>query len=84
MLKSTLAIAALMLCASAWADEAPAKKAPAAKADGETTCMVTGSRIPRKGRDCALTFGRTYSQQDLQRTGRFNNAEALKALDPAL
>jgi len=43
----------------------------------------TGSRIQRKEGECRGP-GRTYSQDELERTGPFNTADALKRLDPTI
>lgn len=46
----------------------------------------TGSRIvPRDkdGKRC-MTFGRVYTQDDIQRTGAVDLADALRKLDPAI
>jgi hypothetical protein len=86
MLKPTLLAACLaMICGSAWAADPPAAKAPAAKAQSKAApCLQTGSRIVRKDGKCGVTFGRSYTREDLNRTGRIDNAQALKALDPSL
>jgi hypothetical protein len=46
-------------------------------------CLTTGTRIPLKDGECANVAGRVYSQDDLERTGAMNPAEALRRLDPA-
>jgi hypothetical protein len=46
---------------------------------------VSGSHIrPRKENDCKTNVGplRSYSQEDLQRTGEIDVADALRKLDP--
>jgi hypothetical protein len=86
MLKPTLLAACLaMLCGSAWAADPPAAKEPAPKAQSKAVpCVQTGTRIVRKDGKCGVTFGRVYTREDLNRTGRIDNAQALKALDPSL
>jgi hypothetical protein len=89
MLKSFLLGVCLVIGGSAaWAGDTPANpdtaKPAAAKAPAKTTCIATGSRIPRKAGDCGPTFGRVYTRDEIQRTGRTDSAAALKALDPAL
>jgi len=87
MVKTTLWVACLLVGASAWAGDAPAAKdsPKATRTAKPETCLSTGSRIPRKDGQCGPNVGRSYSQADLERTGRIgNNAAALKALDPAL
>jgi hypothetical protein len=69
---------ALGACAST-SGHTPGKSAAAAPPPG---CVSdTGSRIAAPG-DCA-GFGRSYSQEDMQRTGRTTAGGALSLLDPA-
>lgn len=52
---------------------------------GERNCIRdTGSRIPVKKGQCLPVAGRSYSQQDLQRTGEPDLGPALQKLDPAI
>lgn len=46
-------------------------------------CLTTGTHIALKEGECANVAGRSFSQDDLQRTGAINPAEALRMLDPA-
>lgn len=48
-------------------------------------CLTTtGTRIRLKEGECATgAAGRVYTQDDLQRTGAMDPAEALRRLDPA-
>ncbi len=54
----------------------------------DRTCLrETGSRLIRADRDsrkCAIAFGRSYTREDLQRTGEVDLADALRRLDPAI
>jgi hypothetical protein len=43
----------------------------------------TATRIPVKEHDCA-GFGRTYTREDIERTGATYAGQALRLLDPAL
>jgi hypothetical protein len=53
-------------------------------ATNNPNCLTsTGSRIPVTGTDCSST-GRSYSNQDLQRTGATSVAGALPLMDPSL
>jgi hypothetical protein len=55
-----------------------------ASAAANPNCLTsTGSRIPVTGTDCTAT-GRSYSNQDLQRTGATSVAGALPLMDPSL
>lgn len=44
----------------------------------------TASRIERRDGDCSIGSVRTYTQDDLRRTGAFSTAEALQRLDPSI
>lgn len=56
----------------------------ASAAANNPNCLTsTGSRIPVTGTDCSAT-GRSYSNQDLQRTGATSVAGALPLMDPSL
>ena len=46
--------------------------------------LPTASRIPGKPGDCYASPGRTYSQEDVQRTGQTNVGDALHLLDPSI
>jgi hypothetical protein len=80
-LKSLLGLGilvALVGCASA-----PQKPATAQKVDARAGCIPSGSRIPSSPGQCIAT-GRSYSSEDLQRTGKTDVGEALQNLDPSL
>jgi|HubBroStandDraft_4_1064222.scaffolds.fasta_scaffold264481_3 hypothetical protein len=60
------------------------KPIASAAAVNNPNCLTsTGSRIPVTGTDCTAT-GRSYSNQDLQRTGATSVAGALPLMDPSL
>jgi len=76
---SIAATIALGACAST-SGNTPAKPVAAAATPG---CVSdTGSRISTPG-DCA-GFGRSYSQEDMKRTGQTTVGGALPLLDPAI
>jgi len=51
----------------------------------DLTCAPrTASRIERPDGDCAGAPGRSYSQDQLRRTGGRSTAEALELLDPSI
>lgn len=51
----------------------------------ERNCIrETGSHIPAKKGQCLPVNGRSYSQQDLQRTGEPELGRALQKLDPRI
>jgi len=76
--------------------QAPAVQAPAVEAPqiANTCLQATGSRITeaqnrravREGRAvrCANAPGRSYSADDLQRTGQVGLADALRSLDTSI
>ncbi len=76
------AVAVLAGCATAQAplDVAARTATPAPRLN----CLTTGTRIALKPDQCALVPGRTFSKDDLDRTGAIDTAEALRMLDPSL
>lgn len=70
--------------ASAKQDKADAKKDERA----DRNCLkYTGSRLIRadsKGRHCVNAAGRSYSKEDIDRTGATDLHDALRKLDPAV
>ncbi|UJM94672.1 hypothetical protein [Rhodanobacter denitrificans] len=56
----------------------------AARADDHNCIRETGSHIPAKKGQCLPVNGRSYSQQDLQRTGEPELGRALQKLDPRI
>lgn len=69
---------------SAKQDKADAKKDEWA----DRNCLqYTGSRLIRadsKGRKCANATGRSYSKEDIDRTGALDLRDAIRRLDPAV
>ena len=55
-----------------------------ARPDDRNCVRDTGSRIPAKKGHCLPVNGRSYSQQDLQRTGEPELGRALQKLDPRI
>lgn len=52
---------------------------------GDRSCLQqTGSLIHAKKGTCLPVAGRSYSAEDLQRTGTPNTARALQMLDPSI
>jgi len=65
------------------ADDAKAKpEKPAAVAQSPSCLTQTGSRISAKGK-CRAT-GRSYTSDDIRRTGATTVGEALPLLDPSI
>lgn len=92
LLAASLAAVALPVAAQETAPVTTSAKAtagqspdPLAKKLDDRNCLrSTGSMIrPRKG-DCTAAIGRVWSREDLERTGRIDVVDALRALDPAI
>ena len=72
------------------ASEAPANQHKVEVKDevNDRNCLKhTGSRLIRadsKGRKCAIASGRSYTKEDIDRTGAFDLHEAIRRLDPAV
>ena len=70
------------------ASHAVAKSASAAHPvpkPGNRNCLRdTGSLIPAKKGECLPVAGRSYSGEEIRRTGMQNNARALQTLDPSI
>ncbi|MDW2980545.1 hypothetical protein [Rhodanobacter sp. KK11] len=56
----------------------------AARPDDRHCLRETGSHIPAKKGQCLPVNGRSYSQEDLQRTGEPELGRALQKLDPRI
>lgn len=52
--------------------------------DSRNCIRDTGSHIPPPKGQCLPVAGRSYSQQDIQRTGANNIGQALQQLDPSV
>lgn len=74
--------------AEAQASHAVTKSASAAypvPKPGDRNCLRdTGSLIPAKKGECLPVAGRSYSGDEMRRTGTQNNARALQTLDPSI
>ena len=52
---------------------------------GDRNCLQsTGSLIPAKKGECLPVAGRSYSEQELRRSGAIDTAHALQMLDPSI
>lgn len=77
----TIIIPALALCACA---SDPARTAAAEKPGSEKHCIRdTGSRIPNEG-ECSGNAGRSYSREELERSGEMTTGGALNRVDPTV
>ncbi|MEP7242867.1 MAG: hypothetical protein ABI885_04200 [Gammaproteobacteria bacterium] len=90
LLLAVCAAFAVTACASAPQPRATAAadaKTPATASTKTANpgCITsTGSRIPRKEGECTAQAGRSFSKDDIDRTGSFSIAEALRRLDPSI
>lgn len=83
--KLLLAAAILSLAAPACSTQTSKPNTQAASKADDSYCLTqTGSRIQRKEGECVPSPGKSYSQEDLQRTGEFDNSKALRRLDPSV
>jgi hypothetical protein len=83
MLKPLLTAACLAVLAGCASTPQNQTSASTADIGPKSGCVATGSRVPRDKNECAA-FGRSYSGDDLQRTGHIDTARALQSLDPAI
>jgi hypothetical protein len=81
---STVAgILILAACAARTADIKPRAETSASVAPNPACLTQTGSRIAGNDAHCSA-IGRSYSNEDIDRTGATTAGEALRLLDPAL
>lgn len=67
------------------ASSAPAPKNQSPIKPGDRNCLQdTGSLIPAKKGECLPVAGRSYSQKDIQNTGKQTVGGALQQLDPSI
>ena len=87
MLKELVIGACLVLplaaCTTPSPTREPAKTASVAPLRTPGCVPDTATRIPVNEHGCA-GFGRTYTREDIERTGATDAAQALRLLDPAL
>jgi len=82
---STVALAQDAAAAPPSAGSSGQPSARQASRPDERDCIrQTGSHIPAKQGQCLPVNGRSYSQQDLQRTGEPELGRALQKLDPRI
>lgn len=90
-----VAVCALSGGPSALAQSAPSASAPTRPDDrqvshapprpGDRACLrSTGSLIPAKPGQCLPVPGRSYSGEELRRTGATHTGDALRMLDPGI
>jgi len=82
MLNKLLAVGCLALALAACAGAPLRHTTQAAAVTAPAGCVAdTGSRIPQ---DACAGIGRSYTQEEIQRTGAVDTGQALRLLDPAL
>jgi hypothetical protein len=75
-----------LLAACATAPTTAIADRTAATAPGFTPgvdCLTTGTRIRLKEGECANVAGRSFTQDEIQRTGAIDTVQALRMLDPS-
>jgi hypothetical protein len=85
-LRAASAIATFLVLAACMATTAgvkPNAAVPGPVADNPACLNHTASRIPDSAGGCSA-FGRSYSNEDIQRTGSVTADEALRLLDPTV
>ena len=77
MTRTSICAAALLLALQGCASQEPKDQAQ------NMNCVRdTGTRIAHDG--CTAAPGRSYTREDLERTGSTNTTEALQRLDPSV
>jgi hypothetical protein len=86
MVKSSVLAASVLvaLCAANIATADDSKPAPATDAAHRTCMHYTGSRLIMKPDQCSASPGRSYSKEDMDRTGHSTVAGALRNMDPTV
>lgn len=84
--RATSAMASVLIlaaCAATTGDVKPKAGVSGAAAQTPACLSQTGSRIPGNAANCSA-FGRSYSNDDISRTGATTAGEALPLLDPSI
>jgi len=76
-------VSGLVLFGCATTSQNQSKPAATAAAKDSNCLPETGSRLPA-GKSGCRGYGRSYSDQDIQRTGATNAGDALSLLDPSI
>jgi hypothetical protein len=86
MVKSSLLAASVLvaLCAANIATADDSKPAAANDAAHRACMHYTGSRLIMKPDQCSASPGRSYSKEDMDRTGHSTVAGALRDMDPSV
>jgi hypothetical protein len=84
MLRSLLAGACFLGLLSACATGHDQRSASAAAPDHGPMCVsATGERMPAKSGSCSV-YGRSWSREDLERSGQPDVGQALQQIDPSV
>jgi hypothetical protein len=86
MIKSLLICAVVSASAVACSTAGPPRSETRSAAAAPTQPCVpeTASRLPMRPGVCSSAPGRSYSNQDLERTGHTDVGDALQMLDPSI
>ncbi len=83
-LRAISTIATVLMLAACAANNAGLRQQSAASQAQNSACLnQTGSRIADRPANC-MEFGRSYSNDDVKRTGYVVTGDALRHLDPAV
>jgi hypothetical protein len=82
---ASVVAAGLLLCGCATpSSNSTSRQAASAAAVKDPNCLTeTGSRVAEGKANCR-GFGRSYSDEDISRTGKTSAADALGLLDPSI
>ncbi|HEY0747202.1 MAG TPA: hypothetical protein VGD63_10910 [Steroidobacteraceae bacterium] len=83
MLMAGTVAAAFVLCGCATTSPNATAKPPVSAVVDPNCLADTGSRIA-EGKSNCRSFGRSYTDEDISRTGRTSAADALSQLDPSI
>jgi hypothetical protein len=79
----------LLICAVVSASAIACSTTTPGRPDSRTAAAApcpqdTASRIPMRPGECSIAPGRTYSNEEVERTGQTNVGDALQMLDPSI
>ena len=80
---ASVAIALVSGCATTGVSSKPSEARSAASSSDQHCVSETASRIPSNGSTCR-DAGRSYSSEEIDRTGKTSAADALAVLDPSV
>jgi hypothetical protein len=77
-------LGAVLCTAVAYADDAKPAPQPAHPAAPKTCMHDTGTRIKLAPDECSASAGRSYTKEDVDRTGKTSAGGALRLMDPSI